>query len=280
MTNGANHAGVISVGDLDGWTFSAAQGDYIALSMARCWRVRSIRSSCHGSVCSGRMAISSARRKGHSPRRLQPTAPLSGLYTVVVSDSAISREPSHLDNYILTLSKTNATLTMPDDDQGGPMTNGANHAGSITSAIWTAWTFTATLGDYIALSIGETLQSEIDPLFVPWIRLIGPTGVLISSSIGNLATQIAANAPLSGLYTVIVSDSAISREPSHVSTYVLTLAKTSTAITVPDGDNGGAMLWGALLRSGNVGDLGPIYIRGRARRLHRDQDWRSGAERD
>ena len=102
-----------------------------------------------------------------------------------------AREPSHIDNYILTLSKTNATLTVPNDDQGGPMTNGANHTGSIYVGDLDTWTFTATLGDYIALSIGETLQSEIDPLFVPWIRLIGPTGVLISSSIGNIATQIA-----------------------------------------------------------------------------------------
>jgi trimeric autotransporter adhesin len=258
MTNGANHAGVVTVGDLDGWTFTAAQGDFIALSIGEVleseidplfvpW-IRLL--GPNGDL------ISSAQ--GALATQIAVNAPLSGLYTVVVSDSAINREPSHVGNYILTLSKTNGTVTVPNDDQGGPMTNGGNHTGSIYVGDLDTWTFTATLGDYIALSIGESLQSEIDPLFVPWIRLIGPTGVLISSSIGNVAAQIAVNAPLSGLYTVIVSDSAINREPSHASTYVLRLAKTSTAITVPDGDDGGPMLSGANY-SGVImaGDLDP-----------------------
>ena len=258
MTNGANHAGIISVGDLDGWTFTAAQGDYIALGIGEVLQSEIDPLFVPWIRLLGPNGDLIASAQGALATQIAVNAPLSGLYTVVVSDSAISREPSHVGNYILTLSKTNATLTVPSDDQGGPMTNGANHAGAIYVGDLDTWTFTASQGDYIALSIGETLQSEIDPLFVPWIRLIGPTGVLVASSAGNVAAQIAVNAPLSGLYTVIVSDSAISREPSHVSTYVLTLAKTSTAITVPNGDEGGPMLSGANY-SGviTVGDLDP-----------------------
>jgi len=258
MTNGANHAGVIPIGDLDGWTFTAAQGDFIALSIGEVleseidplfvpW-IRLL--GPNGDL------ISSAQ--GALATQIAVNAPLSGLYTVVVSDSAISREPSHVGTYILTMVKTNATLTVPNGDEGGPMTNGANHAGSIYVGDLDGWTFTAAQGDYIALSIGETLQSEIDPLFVPWIRLIGPTGVQIGTSVGNLAAQIAVNAPLTGLYTVVVSDSAISREPSHASTYVLTLAKTTTALTVPNGDQGGPMLPGANYGGAiTIGDLDP-----------------------
>src|SRR5438105_15516139 len=33
MTDGATNAGTIYLGDLDTWTFTATQGDYIALSM-------------------------------------------------------------------------------------------------------------------------------------------------------------------------------------------------------------------------------------------------------
>src|ERR1700740_1278020 len=97
----------------------------------------------------------------------------------------------------MTMVKTNAALTVPNGDEGGPMTNGANHAGLISVGDLDGWAFTAAKDDYIALSTGEVLQSEIDPLFVPWIRLLGPNGDLIASAQGNLATQLAATAPLS-----------------------------------------------------------------------------------
>src|SRR3954468_8855577 len=258
MTNGANHPAVNSVGDLDGWTFTAALGDYIVLSVGEVLESEIDPLFVPWIRLIGPTGVVLVFSIGNSAAQIAVNAPLSGLYTVIVSDSASAREPSHVGNYILTLSKTNATLTVPNDDQGGPMTNGANHSGSIYRGDLDTWTFTASQGDYIALSIGETLQSEIDPLFLPWIRLIGPTGVLLASSIGNAAAQVAVNAPLSGLYTVIVSDSASAREPSHASTYVLTLAKTSTAITGPNGDEGGPMLSGGnYFGAITVGDLDP-----------------------
>ena len=258
MTNGANHAGVITVGDLDGWTFTAAKDDYITLSVGEILQSEIDPLFVPWIRLLGPNGDVLGSAQGALAAQIAVTAPLTGLYTVVVSDSAISREPSHTDNYVLTMVKTNAALTVPNGDQGGPMTNGANHAGVITVGDMDGWTFTAAKDDFIALSIGETLQSETDPLFVPWIRLIGPTGALVSSAVGNVAAQIATNAPLSGQYTVIVSDSAISREPSHASTYVLTLLKTNTAITLPNGDEGGPMLPGANY-SGVItaGDLDP-----------------------
>ena len=245
MTNGINYAGVITVGDLDGWTFTAAKDDYIAVSIGEVLASEIDPQFVPWIRLLGPNGDFITSAQGLVAAQITATAPLSGLYTVVLSDSAINREPSHTSSYIVTLVKTNATLTVPNGDQGGPMTNGANHAGAIFVGDLDTWTFTATKDDYIALSVGETLESEIDPLFVPWIRLIGPTGDLVASVVGNLAAQIAANAPLSGLYTVIVSDSAINREPSHVSTYLVRVAKTATALTVPNGDEGGPMTSGA-----------------------------------
>jgi hypothetical protein len=64
------------------------------------------------------------------------------------------------------------------------MTNGANHAGAIYVGDLDAWTFTAAQGDYLVVSIGETLQSEIDPLF-----LLGSSARPVSSSRHPSATS-------------------------------------------------------------------------------------------
>src|SRR5204862_2006752 len=55
--------------------------------------------------------------------------------------------------------------------------NGQTHSGTISApGELHTWTFTATAGDYIALSIGEVAPVSVD--FTPWIRLVSPTGAL------------------------------------------------------------------------------------------------------
>jgi hypothetical protein len=125
------------------------------------------------------------------------------------------------------------------------MTNGANHPGAIFVGDLDAWTFTANQGDSIVLSVGEVLVSEVDPIFQPLIRLVGPAGAQVGFDSGNLVAQVNATAPLSGTYTVLVSDSNINREASHAGSYLLTLFRTPAAFTVPAGDEGGAMTNGA-----------------------------------
>src|SRR5438067_7559764 len=70
------------------------------------------------------------------------------------------------------------------------MTNGATHAGTIYLEDLDQWSFTATQGDYIALSMGEVAPATAG--FQPWIRLVSPTGVLLGNGIGTSAVQIAA----------------------------------------------------------------------------------------
>src|SRR5947207_1538459 len=83
------------------------------------------------------------------------------------------------------------------------MTNGATNAGTIYLGDLDTWTFTATQGDYIALSMG--VVAPLSSHFAPWIRLVSPTGVLLgSSATGTGASDVAATAPTSGTYTVIV----------------------------------------------------------------------------
>src|SRR2546426_10931943 len=81
--------------------------------------------------------------------------------------------------------------------------NGQTHSGTISApGELHTWTFTATAGDYIALSIGEGAPVSVD--FTPWIRLVSPPRALLPNSSRASAAQTAATAPATGTHTVLV----------------------------------------------------------------------------
>src|SRR5436305_1474285 len=123
------------------------------------------------------------------------------------------------------------------------MTDGATNAGSIYHGDFDTWTFTATQGDYIALSVA--LLDALPIYFDPWIRLVSPTGVLLgNSSTQTGASNIAATAPTSGTYTVIIG-SYLGGFYDGIGSYRLTLAQGPGAVVVSAGDEGGARTHGA-----------------------------------
>src|SRR2546425_3057152 len=84
------------------------------------------------------------------------------------------------------------------------MTDGATNAGSIYQGDFDTWTFTATQGDYIALSVGTVTPASAH--FAPWIRLVSPTGALLGNSFTQTeASNIAATAPTSGTYAELIA---------------------------------------------------------------------------
>src|SRR3989449_795497 len=101
---------------------------------------------------------------------------------------------------------TPLTLTVSANAPGS-LSNGLTYSGTISAPHELhTWTFTATQGDYIALSMGEVAPASVD--FAPWIRLVSPTGALIGNGTGTSAVQIAVTAPATGTYTVIVGSNA------------------------------------------------------------------------
>src|SRR5881398_1999870 len=245
MTNGATHAGTIYLGDLDQWSFTATQGDYIALSMGEVAPATAgfqpwIRLVSPTGVLLGNGI-------GTSAVQIAATAPTSGTYTVIVgtNDGTVSARNNDTGSYLLTLAKGPGTFATSAGDEGGPMTNGATHAGTIYLGDLDQWSFTATQGDYIALSMGEVAPATAG--FQPWIRLVSPTGVLLGNGIGTSAVQIAATAPTSGTYTVIVgtNDGTVSARNNDTGSYLLTLAKGPGTFATSAGDEGGPMTNGA-----------------------------------
>src|SRR5439155_6643 len=201
MTNGATNPGSIYQGDFDTWTFTATQGDYIALSVGT-----ETQTTAHFApwirLLSPTGVLLGNSSTGTGASNVAATAPTSGTYTVIVG-SYFGGNYDGTGSYQLTLAKGPGAVEVSTGDEGGPMTDGATNPGSIYQGDFDTWTFTATQGDYFALSVStETHTLSLhDALPI----LLSPTGVLLgNSATGTGASNIAVNAPVSGTYTVIV----------------------------------------------------------------------------
>src|SRR5438874_1141360 len=253
MTDGATNAGTIYLGDLDTWTFTATQGDYIALSVGAVAPMSAHFAPWIRLVSpTGVLLGSSATGTGASD--VAATAPTSGTYTVIVGSlTGFGGAIDGTGSYLLTLAQGPGAVEVSAGDEGGPMTDGATNAGTIYLGDLDTWTFTATQGDYIALSVGAV--APMSAHFAPWIRLVSPTGVLLgSSATGTGASDVAATAPRSeerrvGEGSLTGFGGAIDGTGS----YLLTLAQGPGAVDVSAGDEGGPMTDGAT-------NAGTIYL--------------------
>src|SRR5207248_1007115 len=225
LTNGATNAGTIYQGDLDTWTFTATQGDSIALSMGTVAPLSAFFSP----------GIRPASPTGLSLRDALPisgasdiaaTAPTSGTYTVIVGSLlGFGGAVDGTGSYLLTLAQGPGAIVVSAGDEGGPMTDGATNAGTIYLGDLDTWTFTATQGQVVTLSMGTVAPASAH--FAPWIRLVSPTGVLLRNSAPGTATaQITVTVPASGTYTVIVGSlTGFGGAVDGTGGYLLTLAR-------------------------------------------------------
>jgi hypothetical protein len=253
LKNGANYRGPISrAGETDLGRFTAAAGSSIVISIGEVgvnsafvpW-IRLL--DPNGAVVSG------ANNWGALAAQFRVVAPLTGTYTVLVASADTGNNDT--GTYLLTTVRVPGALTVSPGDQGGPLTNGGNHAGTIHVGDLDPWTVTAAAGESILVSIGETGAASA---FVPWIRVFGPTGALLvgGNNWGELAAQVRVTAPTAGTYTVVVSTNDSGNDASG--TYVLTVIHPLGALTVLPGDQGGALTKGATHAGTiHVGDLDP-----------------------
>jgi hypothetical protein len=252
LTNGGNHAGTIHVGDLDPWTFTAAAGESVVVSIGETGAASPLVPWIRVFGPTGAI-VTNGNNWGELAAQVQVTAPAAGTYTVVVSTHDVGTDAS--GTYVLTAVRPRSALTVTAGDQGGPLTNGGNHAGTIHVGDLDGWTVTAAAGESIVVSIGETGAASA---LVPWIRVFGPTGAMVTNgnNWGELAAQVQVTAPATGTYTVVVSTHDVGTDASG--TYVLTVVHPVGALTVSAGDQGGALTKGATHAGTiHVGDLDP-----------------------
>jgi uncharacterized repeat protein (TIGR01451 family) len=248
LTNGANHQGTLHAGDLDQWTFSATAGASAVVSVGEVGGDSAVWPWIRLYGPTGTL-IASAYNQVVAQAAI--TAPATGTYTVVVSSADSGNDDT--GNYQITLALVpGPTPVVPVNDQGGPLTNGANHPGTLHVGDLDQWTFDASAGASIVVSVGEVGG---DSAVWPWIRLYGPNGTLLVSAYNQVVAQATVTAPLTGRYTVLVSSADAGNDDTD--TYQITLALVPGATpTVSPGDQGGALTNGAN-HSGvlHVGDL-------------------------
>jgi len=102
------------------------------------------------------------------------------------------------------MAHTPGPITVSPGDQGGPLTVGIASSGTIQVGDVDVYTITATAGDHVTVSVGET--SDTNGVFQPWIRLWSPTGTSLGDTAGVSAAAINnVTIPTSGTYLVLVA---------------------------------------------------------------------------
>jgi hypothetical protein len=248
LTNGGIDTGEILRGDLDVWTFTATAGERVAVHVGEIADTDDLRPwirvwAPNGAALANTSGVAAAAVDG-------AVAPVTGTYLVLVAsfDSGFDGTGT----YRLSVARTSGAITVTAGDEGGPLTNGGIDTGEILRGELDVWTFAATAGERIAVHAGEI--ADTDDLR-PWIRVWAPNGAELANTSGVAAAAVdGAVAPVTGTYLVLVAsfDSGF----DGTGTYRLTFARTSGAITVSAGDQGGPLSSG-VVESGEIlrGDL-------------------------
>jgi uncharacterized repeat protein (TIGR01451 family) len=231
ITNGLNHPADIHVGDLDQWTFTATSGSSIVVRMGEVGGDSVLYPYL---LLYGPNGALVTYDSGTVVAQVAATATQDGTYTVIATTADTGYDAA--GDYLITLALIPGAPQITAGDQGGPMTNGRNHAGEIHAGDLDQWTFAATAGSSMVIRIGE-VGGDSD--LYPYLLLYGPNGALITYDSGVEVAQVSAVAPQNGTYTVIATTADTGYDASG--DYLITLALVPGAPEVSPGDQGGAL---------------------------------------
>jgi hypothetical protein len=242
MTSAVQHTATLDIGDLDLWDFTANAGETLLVRMGATGFNPWIRlfGPTGILVASGQSLASGGRDIELSFRTTN-----SGTYTLVTAGTY----PNNFGTYAVSLVRAPGPVTISPGDDGGPMTNGVQHAGTIDIGDLDPWQFSANTGDGLVVRMGTDDYN-------PHIRLISPLGLIVASGmstpVGGRDVELVFRATNSGIYTLV----AAATYPNNSGGYILTLAQTPGAITVSPGDQGGPLTNGVQhMASLEIGDL-------------------------
>ena len=247
ILNGGSPTGTITFdGDIDIWTFSANSGDTIHVQVSVSSDTN-FEPRIHLKDPGG---IQVDNAGGNLSATITYQAALSGTYTVEVLDNSAQTPPPGTGTYTLYLAKIPGSFIVPAGDEGGALTNGGVHAGTIELGDLDLWTFQADANDTIRAQLGKIGTTTLRP----HLLLYGPDGNRIDQNDGANSATISYQATVAGTYTLVVRDG-----PFNVNgcgDYRLYFANIPGNYSVPAGDEGGALTNGGV-HAGTIelGDL-------------------------
>jgi trimeric autotransporter adhesin len=248
LTNGVTHLGIMPLGDLDLWSFTANTGDSIVLRAGQMSETGNFDPWIRlygpdGALIASDAAVAAAE--------VAVRATNSGTFLVLIANDPYYSDAAS-GTYTLNLAKTGSPIVVSPGDEGGLLTNGLAHLGTMPVGDLDLWNFTAKTGDNLVLRVGQIVDTAS---FTPWIRLYGPDGALLGSVFGAAVGEIALRATNSGTFLVLIANNDYYNNAGS-GTYILTLAKTGAALFAAPGDEGGS-LTGAGVYNGDmpIGDL-------------------------
>ncbi len=194
LTNGGNHDGVTTLGDVDLWTFNANAGDSVVLRCGELSGTASYSPSLHLYGPNGALLASDANASD-SLITYQPTN--TGRFTLMLDSLAAN----NTGNYRLRFMHIPGSFIVPAGDEGGVITAGVTNDAVTDLGDEDIWNFTAFKGLAINLS-AQKLSGTAS--YSPWIRLYSPTGSPLTNASSATTATINYTPTNNGVFTLLV----------------------------------------------------------------------------
>jgi choice-of-anchor C domain-containing protein len=228
LTNTAAYTGSTPTGDLDVWQFAANAGDTVTVQVGELTQTNG--SYFPQLFIYGPNGVLLERPTDGASAYASFRATNSGAFNVVVN----SYYPVGSGTYRLNFARTSPDFIVSPGDQGGSLANGGSYDGVTEIGDLDLWTFNGSTGDTIVLRAGDTFAGGS---YFPWLRLYGPSGVLIAQNADQSDSYVSHRATNSGPFTVLMG----SYYTDYIGTYRLYFAKAPGDFMIPAGDEGGVI---------------------------------------
>jgi len=224
LTNGGVHTGTIDLGDLDLWTFHA---DALDTVHARIGEVGTTGLKLHLSLYGpdGGLITGTSPPNATNSAQISHQAVVAGTYTVLVRDVTDS-EASGSGDYQLYFANLPGSYSVSAGDEGGTLTNGGIHTGTIDLGDVDLWTFHADALDTIQAQASKTDTNSLQP----HLLLYGPDGELVDEDGDPNSASISVQPLVGGIYTLIVQDNSNNASGSGDYSLAFSLAPDTTPV--------------------------------------------------